>query len=106
LQRLAGDDAAAVECCHAAVSGFTAAADPVGLALALTHLAVADLSAGRLAAARAAAEATALVPWATAHGSRSYVVGCAAIVHAAACSFRRDGRASGNPGACRTAPRT
>ena len=92
LQRLADDDAAGVASCRRAVAGFTDAGDPVGLALALTHLAVADLSAGRLSAARAAADAAALVPWAMANGSRSYVVGCAAIVHATACSFRRDGR--------------
>jgi CHAT domain-containing protein len=90
LARLTGDHHAARTLLEAAIGGFADAGDGAGRMLALTHLAVADLAAGRLSATRPG-PAVDLVGWAAGPGSRSFALGCAGLVHATACAFRDAG---------------
>ena len=90
LHRLDGDPDAAAELLRATADRFGQAGDGAGRVLAVTHLVVTEIAAGRLAASRPG-PVEEIVGWARGPGSHSYAVGCAGIVHAAACTLRDQG---------------
>ncbi|WP_037268624.1 CHAT domain-containing protein [Kibdelosporangium aridum] len=90
LCRLDGRPDTAQEMITAAAEGFHQAGDDAGHILAVTHLAVADLMAGRLSPTRPGPVAQ-VSGWATGDGSRSYALGCAGIVHCCGNALRDQG---------------
>jgi CHAT domain-containing protein len=90
LHGLDGDPDAAAELLGATADRFGQAGDGAGRVLALTHLVVTEIAAGRSAASRPGPVAE-IAGWARGPGSRSYALGCAGIVHATACTLRDQG---------------
>jgi hypothetical protein len=90
LHRLSGQAEEAVSLSRKVAEQFGTAGDRAGRVLALTHLVLAELAAGRLSASRPG-PVEEIAGWGAGSGSHSFAVDCVGILHTEACALADSG---------------